>query len=316
MEETLDQLEFIWSILLLTASVILNVTAFLILLSFAGSCYKDPIVPPLLSIIGCNILHTVLVQIFSVHQQSHQSFIFSADVCKLVFTNRDILVDVPFFTISMQIIATLRNVIQKTNPSYSHCGVCSKQLLVVFLPWIIAIFINIVIKQVPSGIIFNSACVPMLPPEMEDYIIHWSISLISPVIIIIIAFIISIPRSITNRICNRIGKHKQDITLLSVLFLSYIILQVPARILEWAVQYNDASDHGDLISLITLIIFNLPLVINPMGVIIIRRNKYYINNSSKSFDNVFESDENITLMVSMEGKDLENALFAAKTTTL
>jgi len=101
-----------------------------------------------------------------------------------------------------------------------------------------------------------------------------------------------------------------------VLFLSYIILQVPARILEWAVQYNDASDHGDLISLITLIIFNLPLVINPMGVIIIRRNKYYRNNSSKSFDNVFESDENITLMVSMEGKDLENALFAAKTTTL
>ena len=52
MEETLDQLEFFWSILLLTASVILNVTAFLILLSFAGSCYKDPIVPPLLSIIG------------------------------------------------------------------------------------------------------------------------------------------------------------------------------------------------------------------------------------------------------------------------
>ena len=48
---------------------------------------------------------------------------------------------------------------QWTNPSYSHCGVCSKQLLVVFLPWIIAIFINIVIKQVPSGIIFNSKLV-------------------------------------------------------------------------------------------------------------------------------------------------------------
>ena len=68
----------------------------------------------------------------------------------------------------------------------------------------------------------SGACIPMLPPEMEDYIIHWSISLISPVIIIIIAFIISIPRSITNRICNRIGKHKQDITLLRDVAFSVI----------------------------------------------------------------------------------------------
>jgi len=223
MEEILDQLEFIWSILLLAASVILNVTAFLLLLTSAGSCFKDPIIPPLLSIIGCNLLHTVMVQIFSVHQQSQGSCIFSADVCKLVFTNRDILVDVPFFTISLQIIATLRNVTQKTNASYSHCSVCSRQLVVVFLPWIIAIFIDIVIKQVPSGIIINDSCIAMLPPEMEDYVIHWSISLISPVIIVIITFIISIPRSITNRICDRIGKHKQDITILRKIAFSVII---------------------------------------------------------------------------------------------
>ena len=86
--------------------------------------------------------------------------------------------------------------------------------------------------------------------------------------------------------------------------------------MEWAVQYNDASDHGDLISLITLIIFDLPLIINPMGVIIIRRNRYSRSGGGKSFETVFESDENISMMVSMEGKDLENALFAAKTTTL
>ena len=50
--ETLDQIQVFWSILLLPATIILNVTAFLMLLKSAGSCLKDPIVSPLLSVIG------------------------------------------------------------------------------------------------------------------------------------------------------------------------------------------------------------------------------------------------------------------------
>ena len=50
--ETLEEVEFVWTCVLLPASVILNVAAFLWLLKTAGSCYKDPIVPPLLSVIG------------------------------------------------------------------------------------------------------------------------------------------------------------------------------------------------------------------------------------------------------------------------
>ena len=50
--ETLDQIQFFWSVLLLPATIVLNVTAFLMLLKSSGSCLKDPIVSPLLSVIG------------------------------------------------------------------------------------------------------------------------------------------------------------------------------------------------------------------------------------------------------------------------
>ena len=46
--ETLDQIQVFWSILLLPATIILNVTAFLMLLKSSGSC----LVSPLLSVIG------------------------------------------------------------------------------------------------------------------------------------------------------------------------------------------------------------------------------------------------------------------------
>ena len=43
---------YIWSLLLLPSSFVLNLSAFLLLLRSAGTCYKDPIVPPLLSVLG------------------------------------------------------------------------------------------------------------------------------------------------------------------------------------------------------------------------------------------------------------------------
>ena len=50
--ETLDQIQVFWSILLLPTTIILNVTAFIMLLKSSGSCLKDPIISPLLSVIG------------------------------------------------------------------------------------------------------------------------------------------------------------------------------------------------------------------------------------------------------------------------
>jgi hypothetical protein len=43
---------FVWSLLFLPSSLVLNLAAFILVLRSAGTCYKDPIVPPLLSVLG------------------------------------------------------------------------------------------------------------------------------------------------------------------------------------------------------------------------------------------------------------------------
>ena len=77
----------------------------------------------------------------------------------------------------------------------------------------------------------------------------------------------------------------------------------------------------DIFKLMVKIATDLPLVINPLGVLIIRgigqREEGKLESCQK-MSSVFSSpsEENIKMMVSMEGKDLENALFKAKTTSL
>jgi len=308
--EILERIDFIWNLILLPSTVILNVSAFVLILKNAGSCYNDPIVPPLLSVTGIGILHAVLVQIFTIHQQYEGSFVFTLNVCHALVCIRDILSDVPFLTIALQIIFTLRNALMKTNASYSHCSVCSKQVLIVFLPWVISIFLNIVIKN-QTGAVINDKCVSDNKQSVEDFIIHWSIVMISPIIIVILGVIISSLNIATNKQFHRIRKNKQDFILLSVLFLAFVIIQAPARVLQWTILYNNSSEHEQIINLVMNIIFNLPLIINPLGVLIIRR-------STKANSKVrrFESEEHLTLIVEMDQKELENALFEAKTTTL
>ena len=90
-----------------------------------------------------------------------------------------------------------------------------------------------------------------------------------------------------------------------------ISFQAPARVLQWTILYNNSSEHEQIINLVMNIIFNLPLIINPLGVLIIRR-------STKENSKVrrLESEEHLTMIVEMDQKELENALFEAKTTTL
>ena len=77
----------------------------------------------------------------------------------------------------------------------------------------------------------------------------------------------------------------------------------------------------DIFKLIVKISTDFPLLINPLGVLIIRglgqRGEGKVENCEKILS-VYPSpsEENIKMIVSMEGKDLENALFKAKTTSL
>ena len=103
---------------------------------------------------------------------------------------------------------------------------------------------------------------------------------------------------------------------------SLILIQVPARILEWAVHYNNASDQAEIFSLILGILFDLPLIINPLGVIILRGNGT-INLRKRLSETELDhplvsspSEDNLTMIVAMDQQELENALFAAKTTSL
>ena len=96
-----------------------------------------------------------MVQIFSVHQQSVGEFIFSDRVCNAMITNRDILVDIPFLTLSLQVVATIRRYLQSPGASYSHCSVCSSQVLVVLSPWLVSVLVNGVTRQT-SGVITQS----------------------------------------------------------------------------------------------------------------------------------------------------------------
>ena len=96
-----------------------------------------------------------MVQIFSVHQQSVGEFIFSDIVCNALITNRDILVDIPFLTLSLQVVATIRRYLQSPGASYSHCSICSSQVLVVLSPWLVSVLVNGVTRQT-SGVITQS----------------------------------------------------------------------------------------------------------------------------------------------------------------
>ena len=96
-----------------------------------------------------------MVQIFSVHQQSVGEFIFSDRICNALVTNRDILVDIPFLTLSLQVVATIRRYLQSPGASYSHCSICSSQVLVVLSPWLVSVLVNGVTRQT-SGVITQS----------------------------------------------------------------------------------------------------------------------------------------------------------------
>ena len=140
MEPGLTELEQIWSLLLLSCSLLLNLVALVVLVRWAGSCHSDPAVPPLISVTGqphltphtshphiltslhphiltsdliwcpagCSLLHSVMVEIFSVQQQSLQQFNFSPRLCQVIIINHLVLMDVPFITIALLLAITLR----------------------------------------------------------------------------------------------------------------------------------------------------------------------------------------------------------------
>jgi len=321
----LSEVYYFWSLLLLPSSLVLNLSAFFLILRSAGSCYKDPIVPPLLSLLGSNLLNGVLVQIFLVHQQSYGAFLFTDTLCQVIQVNQAVLQDVPFTTICLQLIVSLRR-LKKERDVYTHFHVCCGQFLVILIPWVVAIVTNAVtmhkhlLSDTSTGL-----CPVFYPSSLWQFVIRISIVVGIPFFLVLLVLLTTLPylstcmgptTCQTNPISHNI---KQDLTILSVLFFAHILFQVPTRITECFIQYKHI--RLDIFNLIVKITNDFPLVINPLGVLLIRglgqRVEGKIENWQKPIS-VYNSpsEENLKMIVSMEGKDLEAALFKAKTTSL
>ena len=97
----------------------------------------------------------------------------------------------------------------------------------------------------------------------------------------------------------------------SVLFTVHLLLQLPARGAECWITFRPGDHTYDSIFLLIInCVKDLPLIINPLGILTLRS-----WNRRKQSEQLSDTDENL-LMISTESKEFEDAFFKAKTTTL
>jgi len=318
---------YFWSLLLLPSSLLLNLSAFFLTLRSAGSCYRDPLVPTLLSILGSNLLQGVLVQVFMLHQQSTGLFLFSHTLCQVIQVNQAVLQDIPFTTISLQLIATLRR-IKKEQDVYTHFNICCGQFLVILIPWVVAIVTNtLTMHNHPVVDHSTGVCPVFYPSSLWQFIIRIIVVVGIPFILVLLVFLTTLPYLSTcvgPLTCesNPINHNtKQDLTLLSVLILADLMFQLPTKIGEIFLHYRHTTTTIHILHLIINITADIPLLINPLGVLLLRGLARRDGGKAGQWHPPpspvhSPSEENLKMIVSMEGKDLEAALFKAKTTSL
>ena len=96
-----------------------------------------------------------------------------------------------------------------------------------------------------------------------------------------------------------------------MLFTAHLLFQVPARAAQCWVSFSEGAQQSDqVLSLIINCITDLPLIINPLGILTLRA-----WNTAKQSQQSSNMEENL-LMISTESKEFEDAFFKAKTTTL
>jgi len=269
--------------------------------------------------------------VFLVHQQSTGNFLFSARLCEVIQLNQAVLQDIPFTTISLQLITSLRT-IKKERDVYTHFHVCCGQFLVILIPWVVTISINTITIITNNITIHNSAdistdlCPAFFPSSLLQFIIKISVVVGIPFLLVMMVFFTTLPNLSTcvgPTTCesNPVSHNtRQDLTLLSVLLVAHLLFQVPTRIAEIFIHYRHISIN--ILNLIVKIVTDLPLVINPLGVLLIRglgtRGEGKTDSGYQPPISVVNSpsEENMRMIVSLEGKDLEAALFRAKTTSL
>ena len=99
------------------------------------------------------------------------------------------------------------------------------------------------------------------------------------------------------------------------------MFQLPTKIGEIFLHYRHTTTTIHILHLIINITADIPLLINPLGVLLLRGLARRDGGKAGQWHPPpspvhSPSEENLKMIVSMEGKDLEAALFKAKTTSL
>ena len=97
-----------------------------------------------------------------------------------------------------------------------------------------------------------------------------------------------------------------------MLFTAHLLFQVPARAAQCWVSFSEGAQQSDqVLSLIINCITDLPLIINPLGILTLRSWRKNSHNQSVS-----EGMEENLMMISTDSKEFEDAFFKSKTTSL
>eukprot|EP00090_Calanus_glacialis_P012081 TRINITY_DN20532_c0_g1_i1.p1 TRINITY_DN20532_c0_g1~~TRINITY_DN20532_c0_g1_i1.p1 ORF type:complete len:187 (+),score=28.09 TRINITY_DN20532_c0_g1_i1:411-971(+) len=158
---------------------------------------------------------------------------------------------------------------------YTHFYVCCCQCSVILIPWVVAMVTNtVMMDKQPVSDTGTGLCPVLYPSSLWQFLIRICIVLGIPLLLVLMVFLTTLPTLSTcmgpvtwqtNHINHNI---KQDLTILSVLFLAHILFQVPTKITECLIQYKHL--RVDIFKLIVKISTDFPLLINPLGVLIIR----------------------------------------------
>ena len=84
------------------------------------------------------------------------------------------------------------------------------------------------------------------------------------------------------------------------------------RAFQCWMTYNDSEEEYDeILMLIVKCVKDLPLIINPLGILTLRS-----WSKTNTFHQVNHDDEENLMMISTDSKEFEDAFFKSKTTTL
>lgn len=322
---TEESLLLVWSLVLLVSCVILNIAAVLLLLRTAGNCHRDGSVPALLSLLSSNLLHALLVQVFGVHQRVTGTFLFTEKLCTVIQANDGVLSAIPFPTACLQLMVCVRSLRRSHHP-YTYCHLCCGALMVVALPWIAAI-LTFTMPQTPG--ILHGECEFGSRPPFSQFLLQQSTTLGIPLLLLVLVVLFSLPSIFScPSACTWLPRpllrsQKRDLLLLVTMVAVHVLFQGPMVGVQSLLWYKDLK--AEVLGLTVHVLEDLPLLLNPLAILTLRPGRDRPDPKRESLLQSLEgladleegfSEENLQMIVSMDGKDLETALAASKTTIL